>query len=175
MSSSNEEVLYETRTHFKVLFIPLVIQVFLLGAHYMLWRFLPTDTGWSDFNQWAPIILHVIIFIAEIWYVIVPVLQWWTSTFTLTSHRVYKNWGILYKQSREINLDHVVSVNSERGIIDRIFGAGTLVFLNASSSQTNSPGFWNKTPKHEGVHFTDVPNVRQVMSLVEKARFGSSK
>lgn len=169
-----EEQLYEARTHPKMLLKPFVLQLLLLAAHIGLWVYWPKEIGVEFLDNWGHLLVHSIILFIELFYVVVPFLQWRSSIFTLTTKRVYKEWGVLNKNTREIALKHVVSVKSDRSIIDRILGCGTLVFLDASSSGNMNHGRMSRQArKGVGVRFEDIPRIKEVMEMVQKARFGA--
>lgn len=168
-----EETLEEARTHFKILVKPLFIQIILLGVHFLAWKYLPGHYSNEWMNSWLNLIVHGIIVLLEVVYVIVPFIRWRTSTFTLTNHRVIKEWGILNRESREIMLDHIVSIRVERSIIDRIFGAGTLIFFDASAARSGQHK--GKRSQRAGLRFIDVPHAQAFKQKVEEAQFGSKK
>lgn len=179
MNNSDEEVLWSARTHGKVLVKPAFIQLLLLATHVLVAVFVPSDTGWGFWDAWAHFTLHMIILAVELWYVIIPVAQWNTSRFTVTPHKATSSWGVLYRQSREVPLDSIVSVSVERGILDRIFGCGTIVLQDAASGfQPETGGAWNKrkdTTSRGGVRLVDIPNVFEVQKIIENARAKARK
>lgn len=167
--------MHTTRTHWKSLIAPAFIQVILLAAHIAVVRWYPEhlQEEIEVVDKWDNLVLHGLIFILELWYVIVPVIRWRTSTFTVTNYRVYQDWGILNRHNREIPLKKVVSVTVERDLIDRIFGCGTLVFHDAASAASETHGAWNRQPgqKSKGVRFHDVPSIKKVKDGVDKVRY----
>lgn len=168
------KILWAGRTHFKVLAKPFFIQLFLLAVHIFLGFVLPTNTGWDWWNAWGPFTLHALILLIELWYVVIPVLQWLNANFEVTEESVIARWGVIYKHSREIPLNSIVSVATERGILDRIFGAGTLVFYDAAAGyQPETSGVWNRGRGKEsksGIRFSDVPRALEVQKVIEAAR-----
>lgn len=174
-----EQTLWSGRTHWKVLVGPALLQLVLIAAHVALALLWPENTGVEFVDAWGQMILHAVILVAEIWYVVAPVLRWSHSRFSVTTRRVTRRWGVLYKHSREIPLDRIVSVAVERGIVDRIFGCGTLVFHDAAAGmQPQTRGAWNHGSIDEqtaGVRFHDVPKVFEVQQLVDRARYGDEQ
>lgn len=169
-----EKVLYVTKTHPKILIKVVAIQVVLFIAHILLLKFWPVDMD-SSFNKWGPLTAHGIIFILEIYYVIVPVLQWYNNIFTVTNYRVINEWGVLNKESKEIDLKSIVSIRTERDIWDRIFGCGSLIFYGASSSDwDNNARHGNNrgrnNDKNTGIKFKDIPKVKKVETAINKLR-----
>lgn len=62
--------------------------------------------------------------------VLMPFLAWWAHVYTITTRRVLERSGVFGSRHRE--LDHVrgYSIQVRRGIIPRMWGAGTLVLSN---------------------------------------------
>lgn len=178
MTNSDElettKTIWSGRTHFKILFKPAFVQIVLLAVHIFLFAVLPVDTDFDWWNAWGPFTLHMIILAVEIWYVVIPILQWVNAGFEVTEESVIARWGVIYKHSREIPLNSIVSFSTERGIIDRIFGSGTLVFYDpAAAFQPTTSGAWNKgrgKGSQSGIRFADVPRILEVQKLIESAR-----
>lgn len=172
-NNSTEEIIWSGRTHAKILVKPILIQIFLIIVHWAIYVYIPFNTSWEWWNNWSQLIMHGIIILIEIWYVIVPILDWRNSSFELTNKRVIKEWGVLEKYSREIPLNRIVSVSVERDIIDRIFRCGTIILQDAASEHQPRPssGFNKRRNKNiAGVRFHDVPNVLEVKRLIDQAR-----
>lgn len=170
----NEEVLYSARTHPKALFKSALILLCLLLLHIVFWRIWPESFGWDWLDKWGAVLVHGTLAFLMVWYVVVPGLRWWNSLFTLTNKRVKMDWGVIYKHSREIDLTRIASISEERGILDRIFGCGTLNFYDAAAqAQPHTGGVWNESMSNSGVKFKDVPNVKDVRARVEKAKYSA--
>jgi hypothetical protein len=83
-------------------------------------------------------------------------LNWWTSTFAVTTDRVVHRYGWISKFSMEIPLEAINDVRFEQGVIDRVVGAGSLLISSASTTGTNRfedirhPEDVQKTIAHQG-------------------------
>lgn len=163
-----EKILYTTKTHPKILIKVILIQIFLIILHVLLLKFWPINRD-SELTTWGPIAAHVIIFAFEIYYVIVPILQWYNNTFTVTNYRIVSEWGVLNKESKEIDLKSIVSVKTERDIWDRIFGCGTLIFYGAASNDWGD-GNRKQGERNTGIKFRDIPKVKKVETAINKLR-----
>ena len=62
-----------------------------------------------------------------------PLVRWLTTTYTFTNRRFIKRSGFIAKEGRTIPLNRISGVDFEIGVIDRIFGCGTLVVSDAST------------------------------------------
>ena len=177
MSSSAEIVIKRLRTHPKVLFQPLVMQLLLLAAHVALYIFWPAETGYQWLDDWGQLGVHGIILLIELHYVVTPALRWWNAQFTITNYRLIETWGVLYRNSREIELQRISSVTEERGILDRLFGAGTFIFHDAGQMEMGAPpkrGLQQRSSSgNVGVRFHDVPNFVEVSRDISAARRGA--
>ena len=67
------------------------------------------------------------------WFLVGPFLRWLTTTYTFTNRRFIKRSGFIAKEGRTIPLNRISGVDFEIGVIDRIFGCGTLVVSDAST------------------------------------------
>lgn len=151
-----EEIRFHERTHAKILVPTVVMQVLLLAAHIAVVMYLPR-WGIEQVDSLLPTVLHLAIASFELVCVVVPLLQWWHSTFTITTHRIEQAWGVLAKHNREIPIQRITQVAVSRGLIDRLFGCGTLVLHDAGSDTS--------------VQLHDVPHVRQARDLLDQLRF----
>ncbi|MFB8147842.1 PH domain-containing protein [Microbacterium sp. NPDC056003] len=62
--------------------------------------------------------------------VLLPFLRWWSHVYTITTRRVLERNGVLNVRHRE--LDHVrgYTIQVRRGLLQRMWGAGTLTLSN---------------------------------------------
>jgi uncharacterized membrane protein YdbT with pleckstrin-like domain len=87
-----------------------------------------------------------------LWFLTVPFLRWLTTTYTFTNRRFIKRSGFIAKTGRTIPLNRISGVDFEIGLIDRVFGCGTLVVSDASTDGS--------------VELHDIPHVEQVQLQV---------
>ncbi len=62
--------------------------------------------------------------------VLLPFLQWWAHVYTITTRRVIERSGILIARRRELSHVRGYTVQVRRGILQRMWGAGTLTLSN---------------------------------------------
>ena len=139
-----EHVIVSTRTHWKALIIPglgvLVALAVALFAHGLVDGSVPRLVVWALF-------LAVVL-----WFLVGPFLRWATTTYTFTNRRFIKRSGFIAKEGRTIPLNRISGVDFEIGVIDRIFGCGTLVVSDASTDGS--------------VQLDDIPDVEKVQLQV---------
>ena len=142
--NDGEHVVVSTRTHPKALIGPVALLLVLVAAVVAL----STVTD----STVAGAIAGAVAVLLAIWFVLRPVLGWLTTTYTFTNRRFIKRSGFIAKEGRTIPLNRISGVDFEIGVIDRVFGCGTLVVSDAST---------------EGrVELHDIPRVEQVQLQV---------
>ena len=142
--NDGEHVVVSTRTHPKALIGPVALLLVLVAAVVAL----STVTD----STVAGAIAGAVAVLLAIWFVLRPVLAWLTTTYTFTNRRFIKRSGFIAKEGRTIPLNRISGVDFEIGVIDRVFGCGTLVVSDAST---------------EGrVELHDIPRVEQVQLQV---------
>ena len=145
--NEGEHVVVSTRTHPKVLILPLLIFL-VLGA---LGTFL-SSVGDGGAAHVMHIVVWILIALAVLWLTVRPLITWATTTYTFTNRRFLKRSGLVAKEGRTIPLNRISGVDFEMGVIDRIFGCGTLVVSDASTDGR--------------VELDDIPKVEQVQLKV---------
>ena len=142
--NEGEHVVVSTRTHVKALIIPGLGVLVALAIALVLDRV--ADNGAASLVVW-------VLFLAVVlWFVAGPFLRWLTTTYTFTNRRFIKRSGFIAKEGRTIPLNRISGVDFEIGVIDRIFGCGTLVVSDASTDGS--------------VELSDIPRVEQVQLQV---------
>lgn len=96
--------------------------------------------------------LSLVVVLALALFLAGPLLRWLTTTYTFTNRRFIKRSGFIAKEGRTIPLNRISGVDFEIGVIDRIFGCGTLVVSDASTDGS--------------VELHDIPRVEQVQLQV---------
>ena len=123
--NAGEHVVVSTRTHVKALILPGLVVLVALAAAIFLDRV--TDSSVASLVVWI-LFLGVVV-----WFVVGPFLRWLTTTYTFTNRRFIKRSGFIAKEGRTIPLNRISGVDFEIGVIDRVFGCGTLVVSDAST------------------------------------------
>ena len=139
-----EHVVVSTRSHVKALIVPVLVGVLLVVAVVVLSRL--TD---STLAGGAAGIVAVLV---ALWFVVRPAVKWLTTTYTFTNRRFIKRSGLISKEGRTIPLNRISGVDFEIGVVDRLFGCGTLVISDASEQGR--------------VELRDVPRVEEVQRIV---------
>ncbi|HEY0643434.1 MAG TPA: PH domain-containing protein [Nocardioides sp.] len=142
--NEGEHVVVSTRTHVKALILPGLAVLLALAIALSL-------TGFVD-NDVVDLVIWVLPLVVVLWFVVGPFLRWLTTTYTFTNRRFIKRSGFIAKEGRTIPLNRISGVDFEIGVIDRVFGCGTLVVSDASTDGR--------------VELYDIPDVEQVQLQV---------
>jgi uncharacterized membrane protein YdbT with pleckstrin-like domain len=143
--NDGEHVVVTTRTHPKALIWPVLIAIVVVAVAITL-----SSLG----SEAMPLQVVVWVFAAALlfWLFVRPVVDWITTTYTFTNRRFVKRSGFIAREGRTIPLNRISGVDFEVGVIDRIFGCGTLVVSDASEQGR--------------VLLSDIPKVEVVQKLV---------
>lgn len=142
--NDGEHVVVSTRTHPKALIAPALILLVLAAA--LLWLGSVTDSTVGG------VVAGVVATVLAAWFVLRPFMAWLTTTYTFTNRRFIKRSGLIAKEGRTIPLNRISGVDFEIGVLDRMFGCGTLIVSDASTDGR--------------VLLDDIPGVEQVQLRV---------
>jgi uncharacterized membrane protein YdbT with pleckstrin-like domain len=149
--NEGERVVVTTRTHVKALLLPAVVLLLLAAATGFVLSFLP------DAGRAQPLLQAVVggvALLAALWLVVRPFLAWLATSYTFTDRRFITRSGLVSKRGRTIPLNRISGVDYDIGIVDRIFGCGTLVVSDASEAGR--------------VELHDIPQVERVQMQVSQ-------
>lgn len=124
--SEGEHVVVSTRTHVKALLRPVLLFIVVCAATGLLVALIPYDVRWLG---WIPVALAAVVLAR---WVLWPTLGWLGATYTVTNRRLITRTGVVTRTGRDIPLQRINDVSYEHGLVDRLFGCGTLVISAAS-------------------------------------------
>jgi uncharacterized membrane protein YdbT with pleckstrin-like domain len=145
--NEGEHVVVHTRTHPKSLLVPVVVLVVVLAAAVVVQTVLTGSLG--TVGTW---VAWVVAGVVILWWVVRPLVSWFTTTYTFTNRRFISRAGFVAKEGRTIPLNRISGVDFEIGLVDRAFGCGTLVVSDASEQGR--------------VELHDIPRVEEVQLKV---------
>lgn len=128
--NDGEDVVVSTRTHAKALILPGIVLVVSLVVAV-------TATVLVGAGLAGTILTWVVWLAAAaliIWLAVLPAIRWWTTSYTFTTRRFIMRTGFVAREGRTIPLNRISGVDFEMGVIDRMFGCGTLVVNDASAN-----------------------------------------
>lgn len=147
--NEGEHVVVSTRTHVKALLVPALLLILLAGIAGYVISVLP-DAGNADVLVQG--VVWALAALVALWWVVKPFLSWLTTEYTFTDRRFIARSGVIAKHGRTIPLNRISGVDFEIGVVDRVFGCGTLVVTDASEAGT--------------VQLHDIPHVERVQMQV---------
>jgi uncharacterized membrane protein YdbT with pleckstrin-like domain len=150
--NDGEHIILSTRTHVKVLILPAVVLIVIAGlAGYL--SSLP-DGEHAGTWRW---VIWVIVAVLLGWFTVAPFLSWLLTTYTFTSRRLITRTGVFTRRGHDIPLNRISDISYEKGLVDRLFGCGTLVVSDASELGR--------------VELRDIPHVEQAQLTVSDELF----
>jgi uncharacterized membrane protein YdbT with pleckstrin-like domain len=150
--NEGEHVVLSTRTHVKALILPAVVLI-LVAA---LAGYLSSLPDGDHAGTWR-LVLWVITAVLILWFCVKPFLDWLTTTYTFTNRRLITRTGLLTRRGHDIPMNRISDIEYEKGLLDRIFGCGTLIVSDASEQGR--------------VEIHDIPNVEQAQLRVSDELF----
>jgi len=148
--NDGEHVVVTTRTHVKALLVPALLLIVLAAVAGFLVSVVPASSA----QPLVQLVIWLLAGLVAVWWVVKPFVLWLTTTYTFTDRRFIKRSGFIAKKGRTIPLNRISGVDFEVGIVDRVFGCGTLVVSDASENGT--------------VLLHDIPHVERVQMLVSE-------
>ena len=150
--NEGERVVVTTRTHVKALFVPAVVLLVVAFVTAFLAALISREVGSDGVRTALYLALALVALGAVAMWVLKPFLAWFSTSYTFTDRRFIQRSGIVAKEGRTIPLNRISGVDFEMGVVDRLFGCGTLVVSDASELGR--------------VPIRDVPHVEQVQKQV---------
>ena len=152
---ADERVVIHTRTHPKRLILPAVALVVLCLGVGVGSALIPEAA--RPIGQLAIVLVGLVL---AVWWVVVPFLRWWTTTYTVTNRRLLMRRGILTKVGKDMPLMRINDVLYERSLLDRMLGCGTLFIQTAAEGGT--------------ITLDDVPQVERLHLEMTELLFGTT-
>jgi membrane protein YdbS with pleckstrin-like domain len=127
--AEDEELVFYTRQHWTTLISEFLILVVIVAASGALLWVIPSDEDWADIARW--VVLGAAL-IAALWFWLIPMLQWRSTVYVLTTKRMHKRVGFINKAGRSIPLTRVNDVSYSASLWERMMRYGTLNVQSAS-------------------------------------------
>ena len=128
-----ERVIVNKRPHWKVLILPTVFFILIIGGGAALAAWL---NSWELGNT-SPHALWVIVVVAVIALIVlvlVPFIRWRTEHFVITNHHVFFRSGLLSRREHQIPLGQIANMETEVTFWGRLMGYGSLI-VESSADQ----------------------------------------
>jgi uncharacterized membrane protein YdbT with pleckstrin-like domain len=145
--AAGEQPVLLLHPHWKTLIRPILVAV-LVVAVALVAEVIPSGSDQAVTR--AAIGVVAVVFVMA--WLIVPVLRWRTTTYELTTKRLRTRFGIITRKGRDIPLTRINDVSFEKGLLDRLLGAGRLVVESAG--------------EHGQIVLKDIPDVADVQATL---------
>jgi uncharacterized membrane protein YdbT with pleckstrin-like domain len=151
--NEDEDVVFDLHPHWKGLIVPtLLAPVIVFVATFGAGK-IPKGGNQGAFR----IAVAVVALAAFAWFVARPYVTWFTTHFVVTTRRVLMREGLIARKGRDIPIFRINDVTFEHTMVERLFGAGTLV--------VESAGERGQVTLHDIPHVEDVQ--REIYTLMD--------
>ncbi len=142
------------RPHARRLFWSVLVLIAVAGACGYLYDNLP-----APFENWMLIAAGAVVVLLL---TVLPFAAWWSHVYTLTTQRVMERRGVVVVKRRELSHTRGYSIRVRRGILQRLWGVGTLVLSNG----VDAPMLLRNIPMTSLVHevLVDQVEVNQILA-----------
>ena len=146
--TGDEQPVLLLHPHWKTLIRPILVAVLVVAVALVAEAVIPSGSGAVAARGAVGVVAVLILMVL----LIVPLLRWRTTTYELTTKRLRTRFGIVTRRGRDIPLTRINDVSFEKGILDRLLGAGRLVVESAG--------------EHGQIMLRDIPNVEYVQATL---------
>lgn len=146
--TDGEEAVEVLHPHWKVLVRPVAVAIVVLAALLVLEVLIPAGSA-AGIERLVVLALGILLLM---WWLMVPLLRWRTTTYELTTHRVRIRTGILARNGRDFPLSRIVNISYHTSLLDRLFGSGTVNLETAG--------------EHGDLTLDQIPHVQRIQSML---------
>ncbi len=115
-----------------------------LGPEKTLWEAHPS------FLYYVPVFVIgvglILAFGLGIIIIILAILDQKNRIFTVTNHKVMIKWGIISRNTKEVAVRDIRNINMSQGLLDRIFGIGSVAIASAGTGTVDVTFIGTKSP-----------------------------
>jgi len=142
------------RGHARRLFWSALVLIAVAGGVGYFYGNLP-----APFQNWMLLLAAAAILLVA---VVLPFAAWWSRAYLITTRRVIARAGLLRRRTRELEHVRGYSIDLRRGLLQRMWGAGTLTLSNG----VDEPLRLVDVPSAELVHevLVDQVEVNQILA-----------
>jgi len=146
--TGDEQPVLLLHPHWKTLIRPILIAVLVVAVALVAAALIPSGSSALAVRGATGAVTVLVLMVL----LIVPLLRWRTTTYELTTKRLRTRYGIVTRRGRDIPLTRINDVSFEKGVLDRLLGAGRLVVESAG--------------EHGQIVLTDIPQVEYVQATL---------
>jgi len=145
--TSGEEIIREFRPHWRMLAVPAFWFIAGIAAIVLAYQF-------ADGN--FPLFASLAVVVALIPLTVLPIIQWWFTSYILTNERLITRSGVVARAGVEIPLENITNVVFNQSIVERLLKSGDLLIESAGESGQS--------------RFRDIPDPEEFQSLLYRTR-----
>lgn len=132
-----------------MLFAPALLEIIITAGCIGASMLLPRNVAGTSML----IVLIGLWFVVSCIVVLPSVVAWMFSITTITTRSIHTSHGLIWRRTRDLPISRITDVSLEQGLLDRVFGCGTIVLSDAASA--------------EGARMKDVPHVERVRATLD--------
>lgn len=151
---AEELLIARFRGHARALFWSAVLLIAVFGVTAYFYDNLP-----EGFENWMLLVAAAALIVFG---VLVPYVIWASRSYTVTTRRVIVRHGIGARQRREMSHVRGYTIGVRRGILQRMWGAGTITLSNGVDAPMRLTNVPNVTLVHEAL--ADQIEVNQILA-----------
>jgi membrane protein YdbS with pleckstrin-like domain len=126
----DEDIVFDLHPHWKGLIgptvlAPLIVFVATFGAGKI-----PEGSNQAKLR----LLVAVLALAVLVWRCLVPYVKWYTTHYVVTTRRVLVRHGLVAREGRDIPIFRINDVTFKHTVVERFFGAGTLLVESAGES-----------------------------------------
>jgi uncharacterized membrane protein YdbT with pleckstrin-like domain len=145
--TGDEQLVLLLHPHWKTLIRPILVAIVVVVIALVA-EAIPSGSNALAIRGGVGVVAVLVLMVL----LIVPLLRWRTTTYELTTKRLRTRFGIVTRHGRDIPLTRINDVSFEKGVLDRLLGAGRLVVESAG--------------EHGQIVLTDIPHVEYVQATL---------
>ena len=127
-----ERVIVNKRPHWKVLILPTILFIVIIGAGAALASWI-SGRDWTN-ATWVYYAIIAVALVGLVILVVVPFVRWRTEHFVITNHHVFFRTGLLSRREHQIPLGQIANMETEVTFWGRLMGYGSLI-VESSADQ----------------------------------------
>lgn len=151
---AEELLIAKFRGHARRLFWSALVLIAVFGATAYFYDNLP-----SPFENWMLLAAAAVL---VLFLVVVPYVIWYSRTVTVTTRRVIVKHGVGSRNRREMSHARGYTIGVRRGLLQRMWGAGTITLTNGVDAPLRLANVPNATLVHETL--ADQIEVSQILA-----------
>jgi len=162
-ASAPELRIARVRSHARRLALSALVLIGVAGATAYYYDNLP-----APFENWMLVTAAAVVVVLL---VVIPYLAWLSRSWTITTRRVIERSGLFGSRRQEISHVRGYAIQMRRGVLQRLWGAGTLTLSNGVEPPLRLKNVPHAVLLHETL--VDQVEVNQILAHRDSQAFGS--